>query len=135
VLELLDGFGSHVNCYEANVFRTQHKILSLREEGDSSHINQAYDRLTAKNDKAVHQRALAWLQHDKFKNRHQITQWDLITCGIAAVKESFTATNTRPSTMIPFNDWIKKIRMTYEGLLQSTSIRSCRRSGRQCLPK
>jgi hypothetical protein len=102
-----------MNCYEANVFRTQHKILSLKEEGDSSHINQAYNRLTAKNDKAVHRRALAWLQRDKFKNRHQISQWDLITCGFAAVRascddpsiweKSFTATNTRPSTMIPFN--------------------------------
>jgi hypothetical protein len=67
MLELLDGFGSHVNCHEANMYRWQKKVLSLKEEGDSSHINQAYDRFTAKNDKRIHREALQWLQRDKFK--------------------------------------------------------------------
>jgi PII-like signaling protein len=52
-LELVDGFGSHVNCHEAKVFRTDHKILSLKEVVDSSHINQAYDRFVARSDKAM----------------------------------------------------------------------------------
>ena len=119
VVELLDGFGSHVQCYEANMERYNNKILSLKEEGDSSHINQAYDRLTAKLDKAVHREALHWMQKDNVVNAHTIDQWQLVSCGLAAVRHtrdnpsiwenSFIATNTKPSKMIPFVDWIKKI--------------------------
>jgi hypothetical protein len=88
MLELLDGFGSHVNCHEANMHRWQHKVLSLKEEGDSSHINQAYDRFTAKNDKQVHREALQWLQRDKWKNRNIASQWDLVHGGLACVRAS-----------------------------------------------
>ena len=99
--------------------RYNNKILSLKEEGDSSHINQAYDRLTAKSDKAVHREALHWMQKDNVVNAHTIDQWQLVSCGLAAVRHtrdnpsiwenSFIATNTKPSKMIPFVDWIKKI--------------------------
>jgi hypothetical protein len=119
VLELLDGFGSHVNCYEANVFRSDHNIISLKEAGNSSHINQAYDRFAAKNDKSVQREALNWLQRDRIKNAHAITQWDLLLTGLASVhatrdnpsiwERSFTCTNTRPSTQREFNVWIKEI--------------------------
>ena len=119
VLELVDGFGSHITNVEANMERSNNKILSLKEEGDSSHINQAYDRLTARSDKSVNREALIWMQRDKATNAHTIDQWDLISCGMATVRQtdedrsiwenSFIATNTKPSKMIPFIDWIKKI--------------------------
>jgi hypothetical protein len=41
ILELLGGFGSHTNSLEANKLRAKYKALSLKEEADSSHINQA----------------------------------------------------------------------------------------------
>jgi hypothetical protein len=35
------------------IVKKKKKILLLKEEGDSSHINQAYDRFVARSDKAV----------------------------------------------------------------------------------
>jgi hypothetical protein len=51
LLELLDGSVSHANSLEANELRAKYTFLSLKEEVDSSHINQAYDCLTAKSNK------------------------------------------------------------------------------------
>eukprot|EP00956_Cyclotella_meneghiniana_P037992 scaffold147505_cov79-Cyclotella_meneghiniana.AAC.1 len=119
VLELVDGFNAHIFNHEANVDRFDKKVLSLKEEGDSSHINQAYDRLVARSDKAVNREALIWMQRDKVSNAHTIDQWDLLSCGLATVRHtrdnpsiwsnSFKATNTKPTDMVDFVDWIKKI--------------------------
>jgi hypothetical protein len=68
-LELLDGFGSHHNCIEANELRYKYIILSLKEEGDTSHVNQAYDRLTSKSDKAIAREGLQFLLKDCAFNR------------------------------------------------------------------
>ena len=46
-LEVFDGFGPHVSSYCAMKMRYESKILSLKEEADSSHVNQAYDRFVA----------------------------------------------------------------------------------------
>jgi hypothetical protein len=35
VLELVDGFGSHINCYEANVFRAEHNVIPASGRGRS----------------------------------------------------------------------------------------------------
>jgi hypothetical protein len=119
MLELLDGFGSHHNCIEANELRTQHKILTMKEEGDPSHINQAYDRLTAKSDKAITHEGLTFLLKDLKYNKNIIDQWKLLACGLAAVRmtaekpeiwrKSFISTNTHPTECIPFVDWCKKV--------------------------
>lgn len=119
VLELKDGFGSHLNCYKANLLRAEHKILSLKEEGDSSHINQAYDKLAAKSDKNVQRTALSWLRKERRYNSNIIDQYGLIACGLAAVRhtgrhpeiwvDSFVATNTHPTRQISFEDWCVKI--------------------------
>ena len=115
----MDGFNAHIFNHEANVDRFDKKVLSLKEEGDSSHINQAYDRLVARSDKAVNREALIWMQRDKVSNAHTIDQWDLLSCGLATVRHtrdnpsiwsnSFKATNTKPTDMVDFVDWIKKI--------------------------
>jgi hypothetical protein len=51
VLEVFDGFGPHVSSYKAMKMRYDNKILSLKEEGDSSHCNQAYDKFVTLCDK------------------------------------------------------------------------------------
>jgi len=53
MLEIFDGFGAHLLSYNAMKICMDNKILSLKEEGDSSHVNQAYDKFVAKGDKAV----------------------------------------------------------------------------------
>ena len=47
-LEVFDGFGVHITSVMANELRYEAKILSLKEEGDSSSVNQAYDKFVAK---------------------------------------------------------------------------------------
>jgi len=51
VTELLDGFKSHENVLNAHKLRADNLIIFLKEESNSSHVNQGYDQLTAKNDK------------------------------------------------------------------------------------
>jgi hypothetical protein len=53
MMEIVDGFGSHVSSLEASQQRWDAKILLIKEEGDSSQVNQVYDKLVAKEDKRV----------------------------------------------------------------------------------
>ena len=53
LLELLDGFKSHENNLKAHELRAKKKVRSTKEESNSSHANQGYDQLTAKNDKKI----------------------------------------------------------------------------------
>jgi len=48
----LDGFSSHLNVPSAMQVLYDHKILVVKEEGDASETNQAYDQSVAKQDKA-----------------------------------------------------------------------------------
>ena len=52
VVVSLDGFGSHVIVHEAQEAFFRHKILILKEECNTSHLNHVYDQSVAKNDKA-----------------------------------------------------------------------------------
>ena len=70
------------------MFRAEHKVISLKEDGDTLHINQAYDSFTAKNDKAIYREALNWLQRDKIKNSNIVDQWEFVLCGLACVRGS-----------------------------------------------
>jgi hypothetical protein len=90
VLKLLDGFGSHVNCYEVNLICSEHKVINLKEKVDSSHVNQAYDLLiaTAKSDKAAARESLVWLQRNNVENAAHLDQWDLVHAGLAAIWRS-----------------------------------------------
>ena len=65
VLEILDGFGPHVSSLEAMKIREDHKILVLKEEGDSSHVNQAYDKFVALHDKSKKRECLSTLSSAK----------------------------------------------------------------------
>jgi hypothetical protein len=51
MMEIFDGFGSHLASLEALDYCFQNKILSLKEEADSSHFNQSYDKWVAKQTK------------------------------------------------------------------------------------
>jgi hypothetical protein len=59
VLEIFDGCGSHVNNLHALEVRERHKIVAVKEEGDSSHVNQAYDKHVARSDKSFFREFLA----------------------------------------------------------------------------
>jgi hypothetical protein len=53
----LDGFGSHLEGRALEVF-ADHKILIIKEEGDTSQVCQAYDKDVAKADKRHHRNLL-----------------------------------------------------------------------------
>ena len=53
----LDGFGSHLQGRALQVF-ADHKILIVKEEGDTSQVCQAYDKDAAKGDKRHHRNLL-----------------------------------------------------------------------------
>ena len=52
-LEILDGFGAYFGSHYAIQEHQKYKIISLKEEGNSSHVNQVYDRFVAKNNKKL----------------------------------------------------------------------------------
>jgi hypothetical protein len=114
VVVSLDGFGSHINVHEAQEAFYKRKILILKEEGDTSHLNQAYDQSVAKNDKAGMRANLDMLRPHIGT---QLDQWYLITIAIDALKrvkatawiESFTKVNLHPRSRMPFHLWLKKI--------------------------
>ena len=143
-LEIFDRFGPHYSSLEAMKHRYDNKVLSTKEEGDSSSINQVtsifdlflicmhvqtltlivsqstqmYDNQTARSDKREQRKTLAILRQMKGSNNF-VDQWDLIACGIQAVKyttehpevwiNSAIAVNLHPKFRIPFGEWCKKI--------------------------
>ena len=122
VLEVFDGFGSHTSGYEAMKVRSDSKILCLKEEGDSSHVNQAYDKYVARSDKAASRQSLSYLRKAKQVNKGVIDQWQLIHAGLYAVRNttpetwtnSFRACNMDPRVKIAFPAWCEKIKDTLQ---------------------
>ena len=120
VVVSLDGFGSHVNVHEAQQAFYDQKIMILKEEGDTSHLNQAYDQSVAKNDKAGMRMYLDLIRpHIGVR----LDQWFLIGVAIEALKkikasawiESFKKVNLHPVHRLPFDAWLKKIDSALSG--------------------
>jgi hypothetical protein len=117
MVEIFDGFGAHLSSLKAMQERYDNKISSVKEEGDSSHVNQAYDKLVAKSDKRAGNESLGMLRSATFLNRGVVDQWGLIHVGLYAIREtkrdtwtrSFEACNLHPVTRMPFGDWCAKI--------------------------
>uniref|UniRef100_A0A7S2XM23 Uncharacterized protein n=1 Tax=Attheya septentrionalis TaxID=420275 RepID=A0A7S2XM23_9STRA len=114
-LEVFDGFGPHVSSYEAMKLRYEAKILSLKEEGDSSHVNQSYDRFVAKSDKSLKCEGLSLLR--SAPHIKMIDQWAIISVVLYILREtkpetwtsSFRACNMDPRVSISFPKWCEKI--------------------------
>jgi type II secretory pathway component PulJ len=119
MIEIFDGFGAHLNNLPALKKRVINKILSLKEEGDSSSINQAYDKNMAREDKRIQRQALGILRQETIYCKNLFDQWKLLLCGLAAVRHSARhpeiginsaiAVNLHPKFQMPFKDWCKKI--------------------------
>ncbi|KAL7528028.1 LOW QUALITY PROTEIN: hypothetical protein ACHAXR_004391, partial [Thalassiosira sp. AJA248-18] len=117
-LEIFDGFGPHLNNYEALKMREDAKILSIKEEGDSSQVNQAYDKEAARSDKRQQRQSLSYIRILKGSNNF-VDQWSLVHTGVAAIRytkengiiwiNSFIAVNLHPKFRLSFEDWCKKI--------------------------
>jgi hypothetical protein len=108
MLEIFDGFNAYVLSHNANILRLDAKILSLKEEGDASHVNHAYDKHAAKGDNWANDDSLS-LMRSAFKVGNTISdQWSLVKIGCYAVRDitrevwtsSFEACNLDPHTRL-----------------------------------
>lgn len=123
VLKIVDGFGPHVSSVKAMEIYASRKILLLKEEGDASHVNQAYDQEVAKKDKVSMRQSLAHLRTISTITKNVVDGWSLIHVGLACVREldkdswvrSFQKVNLHPHHRLPFPEWCAKIRQFLEG--------------------
>ena len=64
------------------------KILSIKEKGDSSQINQAYNNHVSKSDKKFYSSALSWICNINIINSNIINQRDLVHTGIVSIQHT-----------------------------------------------
>ena len=83
VLISLDGYRLHINIHEANQIFADHKILIIKEQGDSSQVNQAYDQFVVKKDRIFMWENLQRL-HKLFSASKKIDQWMLVAIAMDA---------------------------------------------------
>ena len=116
-IEITDGFGPHHNSLSAMEMRANGKCISLKEEGDSSHVNQAYDKFVAKGDKKSACDSLNFLRSARYRIGHGMDQWSLVHVVLQCVKgtsadtwtNSFKACNLDPRTRVDFKAWCDRI--------------------------
>lgn len=110
----INGFGSHLDNESLQIF-SDHKILVVKEEGDTSQVSQAYDQKVAKEDKRF---TRAMLEGYKFNSKHMINQWELILVINQALNDvsegdawevSLERINImKPSKCLPFTESVKR---------------------------
>lgn len=99
------------------------KIILLKEDGDTSHVCQAYDQDVAIKDKITMRSCLDYLRQSEKLQKNVIDGWDLIHVGLAAVREldpkswitSFTRVNLHPRHRVEFPQWIERIEQFLQG--------------------
>lgn len=117
VIKVVDGFGPHVSSVEAMAVYRDANILLIKEEGDTSHVCQAYDQQTAKDDKVTMRQCLTYLRKSEKLSKSVVDGWDLIHVALAAVRElspnawisSFKRVNLNPKFRVPFPVWCERI--------------------------
>jgi hypothetical protein len=105
----LDGCGSHLKIEALETF-AKYDILVIKEEGDSSHVCQAYNQLVAKQDKRV---TRDLLEGFRFLKHGVINQFELVLIANTAMnapgsakawRVSHIRVNMCPSQMEPLTD-------------------------------
>jgi hypothetical protein len=123
VLKIIDGFGAHTSSVAAMEIYEKEKILLLKEEGDTSHVCQAYDQEVAKADKRSMRTSLDFLRKNTRVTHAVIDSWDLVLVGLAAVRElapaswitSFKKVNLHPHFRVDFRSWCDRISHFLQG--------------------
>ncbi len=119
MIEIFDGFGAHLNNLSLMKKPAEAKILIIKEEGDSSSYNQAFDKHVAKSNKHHMQCSLTLLRSMKNRNGNLVDQWDLIHCGLTSIwysdynqevwTTSFVSDNHHTLGEMTFAEWCKKM--------------------------
>ncbi len=110
----LNGFSSHLVTASLEPF-TAANITIIKEEGDTSQVNQGYDQSVAKEDKKVIRESLDILRsHQKLAVIKQETIIAVCIDALRKVKpdawvESFKKMNQHPHFRVDFAQWCKRI--------------------------
>lgn len=123
VVKIIDGFGPHTSSLKAMEIYEERKILLVKEEGDTSHVCQAYDQTVAKDDKCNMRDCLTYLRHAEKMRKNIVDGWDLVHVALSAVRElspnswvtSFKRVNLHPHHRVPFADWCSRISHFLQG--------------------
>jgi hypothetical protein len=110
----LDGFSSHINVHESLKVFAENKMLIVKEEGDTSQVNQAYDQNVAKADKLM---IRSLLDNVRPSLKRVLTQFELIAICLHALKDtkadswisSFKKVNMHPDYRISFREWLPRV--------------------------
>ena len=97
--------------------------MLLKEEGDSSHVNQSYDQEVAKADKRSMRAALGFLRSSGKITKSVIDGWQLVHVGLACCREleshvwvnSLKKVNLHPHHRVDFSEWCKRISHFLQG--------------------
>jgi hypothetical protein len=117
VLEIFDDFGAHLLSHKANEERFDAKILSRKEEEDTSHVCQAYDKHVAKGNEAAKSLSLSFLRTGFKVSNLLIDQWSRVQVGMFAMRDTtrecwthyFDSCNLDPRTRVSFGEWCERI--------------------------
>ena len=119
MIEIFDSFVFNFCNLESLKHIYDNGIFSIKSEGGSYHVNQAYDILVAKNDKLLQSDSLGYPREINIRNRNIVNQWGLIHCELAAIRnitkhpeicrDYFTAFKININHNIPFQQWCNKI--------------------------
>ena len=112
VLLSLDGFGLHANVQRAHEIFSAHRFIVMKEEADTSHVNQAYDKRVEKSDKMYMRSALQAVEPTIGRS---MNQWILIAIYIDAqnrIKKEvwidlLNKVNMHPHTRVSFDKWLE----------------------------
>jgi hypothetical protein len=112
VLGVFYGHGPHMMSLPASMQLLCYdwKILSLKQEGNSSHVNQAHNKFVAPANKSAKVESLVMLWGCTIANKGVVDQWGLIHVGLVAIRalkagtctNSFKARNMDPLTSVCF---------------------------------
>ena len=95
MLEVFDGFGAHLLYLKSMVARYDKNILAFKEEGNSSHVNQVYDRYVAKEEKVSKAESILILRSSNHISKVVVDKWGLFNVSIYLVRDTKLETWTR----------------------------------------
>jgi hypothetical protein len=114
---IFDGFRHHTSSLQAMQIQADANILFVKEEGDSSHANQAYDKYVATKDKGFKKEIITLLHNQIFYNKGVVDQLGMVHVCVFVICDlkletrmnSLYACNLDLRTRVQFPDWCKNI--------------------------
>jgi hypothetical protein len=122
-MKVVDGFGPHTTSLEAMQVYHDEKIMLIKEEGDTSQVNQVYDQDKAKEQKMNMRGAVVHLRHATNATKGVLDGWHLVLVALHAVRlsspevwvASAKKVNLHPDFRVSFADWCERIASFLQG--------------------